>query len=140
MNRQYQKQQSELVKNAVATATTYLPIVETACAIVAQLDVLVSFATVAALSPSAYVRPTFSPLTSRTRVSPKEVSESSMEEAPQDSRDSERTYPMDRKIILRKARHPCVELMDGVDFIANDYDLLEASSNFQIITGPNMVS
>jgi DNA mismatch repair protein MSH2 len=109
---------------------------------VAQLDVLVSFATVAALSPSSYVRPTLSPLTSRTR-SPKEVSEvsgDSMEEAPQDSGGGANgAWAMDRKIVLKKARHPCVELMDGVDFIGNEYDLDEQSSNFQIITGPNMV-
>lgn len=39
---------------------------------------------------------------------------------------------------LTKARHPCVELMDGVDFIANDYNLTRGESNFQLITGPNM--
>jgi DNA mismatch repair protein MSH2 len=29
--------------------------------------------------------------------------------------------------------------MDHVEFIANDYDLASGRSNFQIITGPNMV-
>ena len=41
-------------------------------------------------------------------------------------------------INLQGARHPCVELMDGVDFISNDYDMKRGESNFQIITGPNM--
>ena len=43
-------------------------------------------------------------------------------------------------LILRKARHPCAELMDNIDFIANDYEMRGGSSNFQIITGPNMVN
>lgn len=36
------------------------------------------------------------------------------------------------------ARHPCVELQDGVTFIANDYVLERRTSRFQIVTGPNM--
>jgi hypothetical protein len=45
-----------------------------------------------------------------------------------------------RRIVLNDARHPCVELMDNVNFIANSYNLIEGESNFQIMTGPNMVS
>ena len=41
-------------------------------------------------------------------------------------------------IDLVDARHPCVELMEDVNFIANDYDLVRGSSAFQIVTGPNM--
>lgn len=37
------------------------------------------------------------------------------------------------------ARHPCVELMDGVNFIANNYHFEKKKSNFQLVTGPNMV-
>ena len=48
-------------------------------------------------------------------------------------------HPQGRGIVnLQGARHPCVELMDGVDFISNDYDMRRGESNFQIITGPNM--
>jgi DNA mismatch repair protein MSH2 len=91
----------------VGTATTYLPVAEAAAAIVAELDVLTSFATAAALAPGEYVRPI--------------------------------VHPAGGGIInLRGARHPCVELMDGVDFISNDYDMKRGESNFQIITGPNM--
>ena len=36
------------------------------------------------------------------------------------------------------ARHPCVELMDDVSFIPNDYCLERGKSSFQILTGPNM--
>jgi DNA mismatch repair protein MSH2 len=47
--------------------------------------------------------------------------------------------PPGRGIInLQGARHPCVELMDEVNFISNDYDMRRGESNFQIITGPNM--
>ena len=41
-------------------------------------------------------------------------------------------------IDLKGARHPCVELMDSVDFISNDYSLQRDSSAFQVVTGPNM--
>ncbi|KAJ1664916.1 MSH2 protein [Coemansia sp. RSA 1813] len=36
------------------------------------------------------------------------------------------------------ARHPCLEVQDGVSFIANDADLSRGQSDFVIITGPNM--
>ncbi|KAI8913720.1 muts domain V-domain-containing protein [Entophlyctis helioformis] len=41
-------------------------------------------------------------------------------------------------IVLKKARHPCVETQDDVSFIENDVNLLRDRSLFQIITGPNM--
>ncbi|KAI9365943.1 muts domain V-domain-containing protein [Zopfochytrium polystomum] len=41
-------------------------------------------------------------------------------------------------VILKSSRHPCLEVQDGVSFIANDVEMLRASSKFQIITGPNM--
>ena len=104
---EYKSQQAGLVGKAVGTATTYLPVAEAAAAIVAELDVLVGFATAAALAPGEYVRPV--------------------------------VHPQGGGIInLQGARHPCVELMDGVDFISNDYDMRRGESNFQIITGPNM--
>jgi DNA mismatch repair protein MSH2 len=104
---EYQSQQQGLVSKAVETASTYLPVVEAASTVIAELDVLTSFATAAALSPNGYVRPVLRPRGSGV-------------------------------LKLSAARHPCVELMDGVNFIANDYDLERGSSNYQIITGPNM--
>ncbi len=48
-------------------------------------------------------------------------------------------HPMGTGVIkLQDARHPCVELMDHVNFIPNDYELIQGVSNFHIITGPNM--
>jgi DNA mismatch repair protein MSH2 len=41
-------------------------------------------------------------------------------------------------IKLQGARHPCVEMMDNVSFIANDAELVRGESNVQVITGPNM--
>ncbi|CAM9701543.1 unnamed protein product, partial [Hapterophycus canaliculatus] len=55
---QYEEKQSGLVSKAVETAATYLPLVESASALVSELDVLVSFADVAALAPIELVRPT----------------------------------------------------------------------------------
>lgn len=42
------------------------------------------------------------------------------------------------KLKLVASRHPCVEMMDSVEFISNDLVLERGSSNVQIITGPNM--
>mmetsp|Transcript_24421 Transcript_24421/g.33423 ORF Transcript_24421/g.33423 Transcript_24421/m.33423 type:complete len:277 (-) Transcript_24421:173-1003(-) len=41
-------------------------------------------------------------------------------------------------ISLSGARHPCVEMQDGVNFMANDYLMRRDQGRFQIITGPNM--
>ena len=40
--------------------------------------------------------------------------------------------------ILREARHPCMEMQDDIQFITNDVSLIRGSSEFLIITGPNM--
>lgn len=39
---------------------------------------------------------------------------------------------------LKEARHPCVELQDDMNFIANDFNLVFGSSSFLLVTGPNM--
>ncbi|CAM9884620.1 unnamed protein product, partial [Laminaria digitata] len=55
---EYEEKQAGLVEKAVETAATYLPLVESASTLVSELDVLVSFAHVAALAPVSLVRPT----------------------------------------------------------------------------------
>ena len=40
--------------------------------------------------------------------------------------------------ILKEARHPCMEMQDDISFITNDVSLVRESSEFLIITGPNM--
>ncbi|CZR57482.1 probable DNA mismatch repair protein msh-2 [Phialocephala subalpina] len=40
--------------------------------------------------------------------------------------------------ILKEARHPCMEMQDDIQFITNDVTLKRGSSEFLIITGPNM--
>ena len=69
--------------------------------ILSQLNVLAAFAFVAAYSPNMYCRPEIT-----------------------DSDDSS------AGIILEKARHPCVELQDGIDFIPNDFNLINDASLF----------
>lgn len=107
IDHEYKHLQKGLVDKTVDTALSYLPLVEAASAIIAEIDLLCSFATAAALSPGDYVRPVIHPLGAGI-------------------------------IRLDNARHPCVELMDGVQFIPNNYHLCNDKDNFQIITGPNM--
>ncbi|KAG5182147.1 muts protein-like protein 2A [Tribonema minus] len=57
LKQEYEKQQEELVGKAVETAATYLPLMESACNVVAELDVLVALAHTAAMAPEQYVRP-----------------------------------------------------------------------------------
>ncbi|KAG2785861.1 DNA mismatch repair protein [Phytophthora cactorum] len=103
---EYEERQAHLLSAAVDVASTYVPVLETATATLAELDVLLGFAHAACHAGSGYCRPTL-------------------------EQDGD-------CIVLTGARHPCVELQDGVDFIPNDYNFEREKSRFQLVTGPNM--
>ncbi|KAG8902921.1 MutS-like protein [Tulasnella sp. 403] len=104
---EYQRMQSNLVKEVIAIAATYIPVLEDLDSIIAHLDVIVSFAHVSANAPEAYVKPTV------------------LEKGTGD-------------LVVKEARHPCLEVQDDVNFIANDVEMVKGKSEFLIITGPNM--
>lgn len=41
-------------------------------------------------------------------------------------------------VVVRGARHPCLEVQDDIAFIANDHEMVRGASEFAILTGPNM--
>jgi len=41
-------------------------------------------------------------------------------------------------IVLKDARHPCLELQELIHYVPNDVSFIRGKSTFQIITGPNM--
>lgn len=41
-------------------------------------------------------------------------------------------------VILEEARHPCLEVQDYCTFIPNNVEMVRNTSEFQVITGPNM--
>jgi DNA mismatch repair protein MSH2 len=88
-------------------ASTYVQVWEVVGELLAELDVLASFADVASSSPAPFVRPA---------MLGAEAGE----------------------IKLVSSRHPCLELQDGIDVIANDCEMKRGSSWFQLVTGPNM--
>ncbi|KAL9000839.1 MAG: hypothetical protein Q9169_000593 [Polycauliona sp. 2 TL-2023] len=103
----YNRTQSGLVSEVVSVAASYCPVIERLAAVLAHLDVIVSFAHVSVHAPTSYVCPTIHPRGTGNTV-------------------------------LKEARHPCMEMQDDVQFITNDVSLIRGSSEFLIITGPNM--
>ncbi|KAF8582578.1 DNA mismatch repair protein [Ramaria rubella] len=103
----YKKLQSGLVKEVVSIASTYCVVLESQDALIAHLDVIVSFAHVAGNAPTPFVKPTMLALGTGS-------------------------------LVLKEARHPCLEVQDDVNFIPNDVEMIKDKSEFQIITGPNM--
>ncbi|KAL0958358.1 hypothetical protein HGRIS_000500 [Hohenbuehelia grisea] len=107
VTQEYTRKQNSLVREVVAIATTYTPVLDSLDNIIAHLDVIVSFAHVSVNAPEPYVKPVISEKGSGN-------------------------------LILRDARHPCLEVQDDISFIPNDVEMIKDESEFQIITGPNM--
>lgn len=88
-------------------AATFVNIWERVGDLLAELDVLASFAHAATMAPTPYCRP-------------------------------EMLGGEAGELVLRQARHPCLELQEGMDVIPNDCVMSRGESWFHIITGPNM--
>lgn len=108
LQHQYSSHQSGLVKQVVAIAAGYCPPLEQLNVILANLDVLVCFSHVAMNAPLPYVRPEII------------------------------SMGMKGSVEVRDARHPCLEVQDDLSFIPNDITMRPDSSEFLVITGPNM--
>ncbi|BGP27056.1 DNA mismatch repair protein MSH2 [Rhodotorula toruloides] len=104
--KEYEKKQSQLVKEVIQIASSYCEVLETLNTVIAHVDVITSIATSSLLAPIPYIKPT---VFERGGGSLK----------------------------LEEARHPCLEVQEGIDFIANDCHLERDVSEFSIITGPN---
>jgi DNA mismatch repair protein MSH2 len=112
---EYNSKQSELIKEILSIATTYQLVFTALSLSLSHLDVLVSFANVAILAPTVFVRPKLHPM---AEVNSPEYSQ--------------------RKINLKDARHPVLEVQDDISFIPNDINMSNEEKSFVIITGPNM--
>lgn len=122
----YAKQQATIVSEIRSIATTYVPIFTRLSTVLDSLDVIASFAVVATCAPIEYTKP-------------KKIW--GLEEE-------------GRGLRIWQARHPCLEVAEGVSFIPNDYvlgpkggnekvtsvngDTWDAGKDFYLITGPNM--
>ncbi|KAJ0750829.1 putative DNA mismatch repair protein MutS, core [Helianthus annuus] len=128
---EYKSCQKELVARVVNTASTFSEVFDDLAKLLSELDVLLSFADLAASSPTLYTRPDITPsvriLGLKAFVILKYVLFAGG------------CYLQDTgDIILEGSRHPCVEAQDWVNFIPNHCKLVRGESWFQIITGPNM--
>jgi DNA mismatch repair protein MSH2 len=125
----YSKQQSAIVSEIRSISSTYVPIFTKLSVILDSLDVISSFAVVATCAPIEYTRP-------------------------------KRIWGLEeegREMRIWQARHPCLEVTEGVSFIPNDYvlgpnkstesnekvtsengDIWDSGKDFYLITGPNM--
>nr|WJN24899.1 MSH2 [Pseudozyma thailandica] len=108
LSERYSRSQSGLVKEVIQIASSYCPPLEKLNVVLAHLDVIVSFAHVSESAPTPYTKPVISEKGSSSDLD------------------------------IRNARHPCLEVMDDVNFIPNDTEMVQGESEFLVITGPNM--
>lgn len=110
LTERYNIQQREIVSKIIEIGLTYKPAFIDLSTIISNLDVIISFSHAAALAPEVYTRP-------------------------------EKIYglnELDRCIDIKEGRHPCLEQMENMIYIPNDYHFLTNEEEFGIITGPNM--
>eukprot|EP00892_Ulva_mutabilis_P008463 jgi/Ulvmu1/598/UM001_0606.1 len=103
----YSETQKSILDEVRDVAASFVNIWERVGDLLADLDVLASFAHAATVAPTPYCRP---------EMLGREAGE----------------------LVLKQARHPCLELQEGVDVIPNDCVMSRGESWFHIITGPNM--
>eukprot|EP00485_Elphidium_margaritaceum_P022922 CAMPEP_0202713180 /NCGR_PEP_ID=MMETSP1385-20130828/51150_1 /ASSEMBLY_ACC=CAM_ASM_000861 /TAXON_ID=933848 /ORGANISM="Elphidium margaritaceum" /LENGTH=947 /DNA_ID=CAMNT_0049373449 /DNA_START=33 /DNA_END=2876 /DNA_ORIENTATION=+ len=107
--RKYMERQTSILAKLFEITKTYISVIEHAQLVFSEIDVLLCLAHCAAHADSTWTLPK---LVRSHRP---------------------------RQIVMKNARHPCLEqvLVDrGV--VANDVDMIESQSTFQVITGPNM--
>ncbi|KAF8630234.1 hypothetical protein AX15_003036 [Amanita polypyramis BW_CC] len=107
LSQSYTRTQAGLVKEVVNIAATYTPVLESLDCVIADLDVILSFAHVSANAPEPYVKPQV----------------------------HDKGYG---SLMLKDARHPCLEVQEEIHFIPNDVEMVKGKSELQLITGPNM--
>lgn len=112
---EYNSKGSELIKEILSITYTYQLVFTGLSLVLSHLDVITSFANVAILAPTVFVKPKLHPLAEESSAEFKE-----------------------RRISLNKARHPVLEAQDDITFIANDIKMSNEEKSFVIITGPNM--
>lgn len=115
---EYNSKQKELIKEILSITLTYQTVFLRLSLVLSHIDVIASFANVAIFAPTPFMKPNLHPLAGST----------TSEEF------------LSRRINLKDARHPVLELQEDVNFIANDVNLGNADNDksFVIITGPNM--
>lgn len=128
----YEELQRGLVAQVVAVASTFVGVWERASGVLAELDVLASFAEVAVSDPTRpFVRPEIIGAEEGEGEAMEGVEGAAAAAAPAAGGDGD-------AIVLLGARHPCVEAQEGVEFVANDASLERGTSWFTLVTGPNM--
>lgn len=113
---EYNSKQKELIKEILLITLTYQTVFMRLSLVLSHIDVLCSFANVAIFAPTAYTKPKLHPMAG--------------------SAESEEFKS--RRISLREARHPVLEVQEDVNFIHNDVIMASDDKPFVIITGPNM--
>ncbi|KAK0564305.1 MSH2 protein [Tilletia horrida] len=108
LNAEYSEKQSGVVKEVVSIAASYCSPLEQLNVVIAELDVIVSFAHISVNAVTPYVKPQL------------------------------HERGTDASLLIKDGRHPCLEMQDEINFIPNDTEMKVDESEFLVITGPNM--